>query len=112
MTNPYQTNGNLVADATKKRSVLGCVVGSLLLLFFAFHPLSIGLAMLGNELGLFWTTSGIYGIEINGVAVSNQTFIAATLSIGLLLLLGSLLFAVRAWRNSKVNAGSRPSNAR
>ncbi|WP_150122561.1 hypothetical protein [Rhodopirellula islandica] len=101
-----------MADATKLRSVLGSIVCSVLLAFFAFPPIALGLVMLVHELSLFSTTTGIYDIEINGGAVSNETFIAATLSVGLLLLLGALILVVRAWQNYIHNAGVASSSFR
>lgn len=105
MPNPYETTGSLSPDTPRFRSVRGLVAWSVLLAFSAYPPLSSGLRLLNQELGLFPTSYATYDIQINDVAVSSESFVASSILAGLLLLSIAAVLALRARRNYKYNSG-------
>lgn len=104
MPNPYESTGSQSPDTPRLRSVRGLVAWSALFAFSAYPPLSSGLRLLNHEIGLFPTSYATYDIEINDVAVSNESFISSTILAGLLLLSIATVLALRARRNYKYNA--------
>lgn len=102
--NPYDATVTTSVTPQPFRSVRGLLVGCVLFAMAAFPAVSAGLKLLNQELGLFPVPYGVYGIEINGVAVSNRTFALSALLAGSLLLSIAAGLAWRARRNYQHNA--------
>ena len=110
--NPYHLTAAHPTGTRRRRFIRRWIAAAMLSALFAWTPLQSGIHLVGQEFGLFPVRYGVFDIKVNGVPISNRTFMWSSQVVGGLLLVAAMTCLFTAFRNHRYNNSAKVADGR